>query len=295
MKHDQLTALDAIVVTGTFRGAAERLNKSQSAVSNAIRLLEEELNFQIFSRAAYRPTLTPEGEVYYREALTVLLQMRELQRTAGRLRAREEAELRLAISNTLPLDRVLDALSDIAARYPATQIRVATESMGGPIARLMEGSADIAIAGLADVSFDRVDTHAVAEVTIRPMASPEFAKKIGTDVASQATLRGHVQVVIAGTGGQQFDQSRDLLEGGRKWTVTDFAAKKSVILSGLGWGGLPDHLTIEERRAGRLVPLSVEGFSPRHTVLHMMRRRDETSGVVAHALWDWLADRATPA
>lgn len=294
MKHDQLIALDAIVTTGTFRGAAEHLNKSQSAVSTAIRLLEEELDFQVFSRTDYRPSLTPEGEVFYREALAVLRQMRDLYSTAGRLRAREEAELRLAVSSTLPLHSILEPLRDIGQRYPATQIRLATETMGGPIARLMDGSADIAIASLADVSLEKVDTHPVAEMTIRPVASPEFAAKFGTDVATQAALSAYTQVIVAGTGGQQFDQSRDLLEGGKKWTVSDFAAKKEVILAGLGWGGIPDHLTVDERRTGRLVPLSVAGFPPRHTVLHAMRRRDTASGVVGHALWDRLAKPVAP-
>ena len=51
MKHDQLVALEAIVSTGTFRGAAERLNKSQSAISHTIRQLEEELELELFSPA----------------------------------------------------------------------------------------------------------------------------------------------------------------------------------------------------------------------------------------------------
>jgi len=37
MTLNQLLALDAIVATGTFRAAAERLNKAQSAVSHQIR------------------------------------------------------------------------------------------------------------------------------------------------------------------------------------------------------------------------------------------------------------------
>ncbi len=288
MKLEQLVALDAIVSTGTFRGAAEQLNKSQSAISNAIRLLEEELDIQMFSRAAYRPSLTPEGDVFYRQALRVLQQMRELKKTAGRLSAHEEAELRLAVSSTLPLHPILAALKDIGQVYPATHIRVATESMGGPVARLMEGQADIAIASLADVALDKVDTHPVAEVTIRPLATPDFAAELGTQAMTPASLQGRVQVVVAGTGGQQFDQSRDLLAGGNKWTVSDFASKKEVILSGLGWGGLPDHLTVDERKTGRLVPLSVNSFPPRHTVLHAIRRKDVVSGIVANTLWDKL-------
>lgn len=286
MKHEQLVVLDAIVTTGTFRGASEHLNKSQSAVSTTIRLLEEEVNFQLFDRAAYRPVLTREGEVFYREALRVLHQMRNLQVTAGRLRAHEEAELRLALSSTVPLQPILDALVDVGARYPATHIRLATESMGGPVARLMEGNADIAIASLSGVAPDLVDTQPVADITIRPLGSAAFVAQLGSGFVPRSTIQNYVQIVVAGTGGQKFDQSRDLIEGGKKWTVSDFDAKKQAILAGLGWGGMPDHLTRAERAKGTLVPMDVEGFPTRQTVLHAIRRRDTAQGVVANAFWD---------
>lgn len=293
MKYEQLRVLEAIVSQGTFRAAAERLNKSQSAISNAVKNLEDELQIEVLSRASYRPTLTQEGEVFYREALRVLQQMRELERTAGRLRAQEESELRLAVSGTLPLPPLLEALKDIGQRYPATHIRLSTENMGGPVARLMEGHADIAIASLAGVSIDAVETHPVAETTIRPMASPEFVAKIGGDSVSQAILQTYIQVVVAGTGGQNFEQSRDLLAGGNKWTVTDFSSKKEVILAGLGWGGLPDHFTTNERRSGQLVPIRVESFPPRTAVLHAIRRRDVVPGTVATGLWERLIGLAS--
>lgn len=290
MKYDQLVALEAIVATGTFRSAADRLNKAQSAVSKAIRLLEEDLDFKIFNRESYRPTLTPEGEVFYSEALAVLRQMRDLKKTANRLRATEEAELRLAVSITFPLLSALDALKEIGRAYPATRIHVATEAMGGPIARLMEEKADIAIASLDGVELDQVDTKPVAEITLQTLASPEFAAKIGTGILPQTAMRGHAQIIVTGTGGIKYDQSRDLLDGGKKWTVSDFAAKKDVILAGLGWGGIPDHLTIEERKEGRLVPLTIEGFPPRHTVLYAIRNREADFGIVAEALWERLGE-----
>ncbi|HAT85326.1 MAG TPA: LysR family transcriptional regulator, partial [Rhizobiales bacterium] len=124
MKHEQLMTLEAIVLTGTFRGAAERLHKSQSAVSHTIRQLEEELDLELFSREAYRPSLTPAGEVFYREASRVLRQMQGLRTTAARLRAREEPELTIAVSATMDLDPLLPALADTGRHHPATHLRL---------------------------------------------------------------------------------------------------------------------------------------------------------------------------
>ncbi|WP_170327341.1 LysR family transcriptional regulator [Ruegeria arenilitoris] len=286
MKHDQLIAIEAIVSTGTFRGAAERLNKSQSAISHTIRQLEEELELELFSRESYRPTLTPAGEIFYREASRVLRQMQGLRTTAARLRAREEPELNIAVSATMDLDTFLPALADTGRCHPATHLRLRMEMMGGPIARLMEGKADIALASLDGVPLDDVEAEPVAEVTIRPVASPDLNLPTGSRAISTTEMQSHVQVITAGTGGTAHEQSRDLLPGGLKWTVSDLTAKKKVILAGLGWGGLPDHMTDVERRSGALIPLNLEGFPLRRTLIFKMRRRDQAIGVVADELWN---------
>lgn len=285
MKHEQLMTLEAIVLTGTFRGAAERLHKSQSAVSHTIRQLEEELDLELFSREAYRPSLTPAGEVFYREASRVLRQMQGLRTTAARLRAREEPELTIAVSATMDLDPLLPALADTGRHHPATHLRLRMEMMGGPIARLMEGKADIALASLEGVPLDNVEAEPVVEVTIRPVASPDLNLPANARTLSVSEMQSHVQVVTAGTGGAAHQQSRDLLSGGLKWTVSDLTAKKKVILAGLGWGGLPDHMTEKERRSGALLSLNLEGFPLRRTTIYKMRRRDQAIGVVADELW----------
>ncbi len=51
MTLEQLKVLCAIVDEGGFRAAAETLHRSQSAISIAIRKLEEELDLSLFSLA----------------------------------------------------------------------------------------------------------------------------------------------------------------------------------------------------------------------------------------------------
>ena len=92
-------------------------------------------------------------------------------------------------------------------------------------------------------------------------------------------MQAYVQVVVSGTGGQ-------------RWTVSDFQTKKSVILAGLGWGGLPDHVMAAELESGALVPLNVEGFPPRYTGIFAIRRRDRPMGRVMSDIWAALQARA---
>ncbi|MBO9436408.1 LysR family transcriptional regulator [Ruegeria sp. R13_0] len=292
MTLDQLIALDAIVATGTFRAAAERLNKAQSAVSHQIRKLEDELGFALLSRDAYRPSLTSEGEVFYRETTRVLEQVRGLKSVAAGLRSEQEPTVSIAITATMALAPVLDLLGTIKRSYPGTNIHVASEMMGGPLARLMEGSADMILAGLQDVPIDDVETLPFGAITIRPVASAEFPAAQKSGVRSRREMQTYTQVIVSGTGGRDFDQSRDVLSGSQRWTVSDFEAKKSIIKAGLGWGGIPEHMMEDELASGALVPLNVDGFPARHTEIFAIRRRDKPMGKVMTAIWAAIEDRA---
>src|SRR3954453_13816395 len=59
---DQLRSFLAIVDHGSFTRAAERVNKTQSAVSMHIRRLEEKLGCQLFLKSGRGVELSPDGE-----------------------------------------------------------------------------------------------------------------------------------------------------------------------------------------------------------------------------------------
>ena len=55
------------VEAGSFSGAARKLMLSQSAISQQISLLEQELKVMLFDRSGYRPVLTKAGEFYFKK------------------------------------------------------------------------------------------------------------------------------------------------------------------------------------------------------------------------------------
>lgn len=290
MTYEQLVVLDAIVTTGTFRAAAIKLNKSQSAVSHMLKKLELEIDIELLSRDDYRPSLTPAGEVFHRQATRVLSQMRDLRSTAKQLQARQESEVYLAVTATSPLQAILLAVGHVSTAFPATHIRFSTEAMGGPLARLLNDDADIIIATLDDVPADQMEAVPFTSITIRPVAHPDYEPAKEQKVKTIAEMQSHVQVVVADSSRGIFPQSRGLLPGGLRWTVSDFASKKAILLAGLGWGGLPEHLIENELESGQLVPLDVEGYSPLYSQLYKIRRRDREVGTVARAIWDQLTE-----
>lgn len=288
MTYEQLVVLHAIVTEGTFRGAAERLNKSQSAISHMLKKLETEIDITLLSREEYRPSLTPAGEVFYRQATRVMQQMKELSIVAGNLNARQEPEVFLAVTATFPLKPVLEIIGAIKEEYPATHIRLSRESMGGPIEQLLRNDADIIIATMDGVPVEQVEALSFAQVTIAPVAHPDFEPARSSHMKTINEMQSYTQVVVADSGSGEFTQSRDLLPGGFRWTVSDFAAKKEILLAKLGWGGIPTHMIEGELSRGELVTLNVEGYQRRQSQLFQMRKRDKDVGIVAQAIWKQL-------
>ncbi len=72
MRIDHLIYFIAVVENTSYLEAAEKLNLSQSALSKTIMKLEETLNVKLFDRSTRRVTLTPVGELVYRDAKQLL-------------------------------------------------------------------------------------------------------------------------------------------------------------------------------------------------------------------------------
>lgn len=289
MTFEQLRALQAVVAEGTFRAAAAKLNKSQPALSLMVQKLEAETGIELFSRAAYRPVLTAAGAIFHREATKTLHQMQALQTVAAELAAREEAEVSVAVTATCPLPTTLAVIAAVRADYPTTQIRLTTESMGGPVERLLAGDADIVIAAMDGIPVQEVEAVPYLDIDITPVAHPAYPPAASARLLTITEMQPYPQVVVADSS-THHEQSRDVLPGVQQWTVSDFAAKKEIILAQLGWGGMPSHLITGELSAGKLVPLRVAEFPVRHTTLFLIRRRDARPGRTAQQLWTALRD-----
>ncbi|GAA3946330.1 LysR family transcriptional regulator [Allohahella marinimesophila] len=292
MKLEQLRVLDAIVTEGSFREAAAALHRSQPALSQMMKALENEIGVVLLSREAYRPRLTADGEAFYRQAKAVLGEMQLLSSLAYKLAARQEPEVRLSITATCPLRSLLDSVGRTSMLYPETHIRLISDAMGGSAERLMTGEADIVISTLDGLSTDAIEALPYTTVDIIPVARPDYGPA-RRHRNNKVDMSRFTQVVVSGTGHGVFEQSRDVLEAGLRWTVSDFAAKKEVILSGMGWGGLPEHLIRAELDDGALEALEIENFPVRHSRLYQIRRRAHETGLVAEALWEALAKGKT--
>ena len=106
----------------------------------------------------------------------------------------------------------------------------------------MKRETDLIIATLNGVDMNEVEVLPLFNVVITPVCHKDYPAAQPSEMRTNSEMQQFVQVVVSGTGSGKYEQSRGVLEGGLRWTVSDFATKKEIILARMGWGGLPEHL-----------------------------------------------------
>jgi DNA-binding transcriptional LysR family regulator len=292
MTYDQLLAFAAVVAEGGFHAASAALHKSQPAVSNLVRNLEEEIGVPLFDRNQYRATLTDAGRLFHQRVAAVIDSTNSLRSFGLALAGRTETTVRLAIEPITPLLPVAGVLRALQQRYPAVRFELDTEKLGGAGDALRADRADIAIATTPGLSTKRLEARRHGAVRIVAVARAGHPVATAPAAERASALRMHPQIVLRDAAADPMAPSINVLEDGLVWRVTEVAAKRDLILAGMGWGGLPEHVVAAELERGTMVELEIPEFVTTSMELLLLRRRDRPHGIVAQALWDALAAAA---
>lgn len=93
-----------IVEEGSFTAASEKLFIAQSALSRQMKLLEEEIDFQLFDRTDKRVKLTAAGEVFYKKIKDNLLYLNEIIDLSKSVSEGKNRQIKLAHSSSIVVD-----------------------------------------------------------------------------------------------------------------------------------------------------------------------------------------------
>jgi DNA-binding transcriptional LysR family regulator len=112
----------AVVRWNGYREAARQKNIAQPALSQAVAELEEELGLKLFNREKRRARLTPEGEVFYAEAMRVLEQADHAMETARRAARGEIGVLRIGFLGSATASFLHGLIRLYRHRYPGVKL-----------------------------------------------------------------------------------------------------------------------------------------------------------------------------
>jgi len=134
----------AVAVAGSIGGAAQRLGRTQPAVTARLQNLERAWSTRLFRREARGTRLTPEGARLLPLAESALRGLLELDRAAG-LPATRETALRVGAGDAIGRERLPRALARLARERPGLEIRVREATGAGLLDALRDGEIDLAI------------------------------------------------------------------------------------------------------------------------------------------------------
>lgn len=256
-----IEALDAIARTGTFAGAAEALHKAQSAVSYAVRQLEDQLGVALFDRSGHRARLTPAGVALLEEGRGLLARAHRVEGLARDFAAGWEPRLTVVVDGVLPMRPLMEALRVLDQEGVPTQVQITMEYLGGVKRRFLRDHVDLML--VTDAGFDPAHVaHALPpEVLVRVAAPDHPVHAAGPH--DDASLRTFLELAIQDSD----DELRDASPSGRGrvFYVSDFRTKLDGLRMGLGFGWMPVRLVSDELAAGRL--REVEHRQPTQLVL----------------------------
>ncbi len=187
----QLQCFVAVAQELNFRRAAERLNMSQPPLSRQIRSLEGLLRIKLIERDTHKVSLTSAGEIFEREAHTVLSTLDAAINALRQQESSEEADVRLGLTSVIDFSLVRgiqDILND--PKLPA-QIRMEHAYSKHLLERLRSGEVDLVIVG--DIP-DQGEEYEVRRVARDPLmvALPEEHSATRKERVSFEDLAGTV-------------------------------------------------------------------------------------------------------
>jgi DNA-binding transcriptional LysR family regulator len=163
---------------GSFSKAAQRLGRSQSAISTQLRRLEEQAGRPLFKKSGRGLALTTAGESLLSYAKRIL----ELNDEAidGLQDSEVEGWVRLGIPQDFAEGWLTGVLGQFARAHPKVRVEVRAEQNVAIIERLVQGELDLALAWGAD---DKVRAERLIDLPMVWIGRPDWvgARRLGTE------------------------------------------------------------------------------------------------------------------
>lgn len=260
---DALMVLDAIARKGSFAGAAQEMHRVPSAITYTVQKLEQDLGVKLFDRSRQRARLTAAGEALLHDGRYLLRAADDIECRVRRVATGWESELRIAVDDIIPVERLFPLLREFYAEGSGTRLRLSSEVLNGCWDALIGGRADLVIGAPGDPPPE-------GAIAVEPMGQFEFVFVVAADhplaaaaepLSAEDILR-HRAAPAADTSRVLSPRSTGLIDGQDTLTLPGLRAKLAAHIAGLGVGYLPLKWAEPHISAGRLVRKAVAGSKP---------------------------------
>ncbi len=284
---DQWRAFTAVVEAGGYAQAAERLNKSQSTVSYAVRRIEDLLDVRLFELVGRKAELTSTGRVLHRRAALLLERAGSLERGAACFAADWEPEVAIAVETLYPTWLLLRTLERFATEQPETRIQLHETVLGGGDEMLAQRKVAFAVTPHVPPGLEGISLYPLRAI---PAAHPDHPlHHLGREVTFD-DLAEHRQLVVRDSAVRDRRESGGWLGAEQRWTFSHKATQIAAASMGLGFAWFAEFTIRRELEAGVLKPLPLAGGGERFVHIYLVFSDPENTGRAAARLAEILRE-----
>ena len=246
IERNEIRCFHAVVEAGGFSRAAERLDLSQSAVSQAIANLEHRLG-AVLLRRGNPPQLTEAGIRLLRFAETVMNEERETLADIAQIRSGALSTLSLAMSPAANARFGIALLREFSERNPLTRFKVVVAPSRELVYGVGDGRWELGFGPLLHVMPEYFAFHSCFSETRRLMIARDHPARTALLRDPQATLRTLPLITSyldEATKRPGHERLRDLFAS--VWEVSHLELRLALLKAGKGVTFLSDRLLADQ-------------------------------------------------
>src|ERR1700722_5432957 len=253
---DQVRAFIVAADVGSFSGAARRLRRAQSVLTQTVANLEGLLGVKLFDRSGRFPVLTDQGRALLAVARAVEGNVDIFKARAKSLAGGLEAELSRAGDVMFPVETFIAAVAAFQKQFPTTLLKFDLES-SALVEPVLDGRCAIGVVGSWSLERPQLTCEALLKFRTVMVVSPQHPLANQGRPIPPSVVRKHVHLVHIDPAdiSPVYGIAR---RSPRVWHLSHLGAKLAFLRASLGFGGLPVHLLEEDLASGALVPITLE-------------------------------------
>lgn len=279
-----LQMLDTIARLGSFTAAAEQLHKVPSAISYAVRQVENELGVKIFNRLARKVELTEAGQHFINEARQLLRHMEEVKAQTKRVENGYHKTVKLTLDNIVKLEQLKPLIEDFYRTFDFAELQINMEVFNGSWEAISEGRADIVIGATSAIPVS-------GDYGVKSMGEIDWAYVMAVDhpLSNKSELTADDLMNIPAI---CLDDTSTLLPKRHTWhsmqqrrlLLPNWFSAIECLKNKVGMGYMPRHMAKHFIAQGELIEAQISGDKPLSACC-LVWRKDEGNKLV-----EWLID-----
>lgn len=165
-----------------FSQAAKELYISQSAVSQNIKNLEDELNTELFIRSTKNVELTKAGQVLFEHIEPAFNLIENGEKSIKEINALKKGEIHIGANDTISKDFLLPYLNNFHQLHPEIQIQITNRTSSSCIELLQQNKVDLIISNLPNLKItDQMEVQKIYSFNDIFIAGKEFKEIMGQE------------------------------------------------------------------------------------------------------------------